>query len=96
MYVHRLNSLIGSMVASLEGIDVLVFTAGIGENAPLVRERVCCAFSFLGMNLDKVKNRQSSLEDQDLSLEESKVKVLLIHTQEAFEIASECKNKLSN
>ncbi len=96
IYIHRLNSFIGSMVASLKGMDVLVFTAGIGENTPLIRERVCDAFSFLGMRLDRVKNRRSSSKDRDLSLEESQVKVLLIHTQEAFEIASECKKKLSN
>lgn len=90
IYLHRLNACIGSMVAALQGIDVLVFTAGIGENAPLVRERVCNTFSFLEIELDKVKNEQASSEDRELSTSNSKVKVLLIHTQEAFQIACEC------
>ncbi len=94
IYLHRLNSLIGSMVASLRGLDVLIFTAGIGENAPLVREKVSETFSYLGLNLDTEKNRQISSDDRVLSTEYSKVKVLLIHTQEAFEIASECWKKL--
>ena len=90
LYMHRLNSLLGSMIASLQGIDTLVFTAGIGEHAPLVRERVCQNFEFLGVKLDKRKNRQPYKNDCDLSLESSIIKVLLIHTQEAFEIAREC------
>lgn len=87
VYMHRLNSLIGSMAASLGGLDVLVFTAGIGENAPLIRRRVCEAFSFLGVKLDQKKNGG---EDSILSAPSSAVKVLLIHTQESFEIAREC------
>ncbi len=93
IYIHRLNALIGSMVASLKGVDALVFTAGIGENASLIREKVCDSFSFLGVQLDLEKNRKISLEDRILSSEDSQVKVLLIHTQEAQEIALECFKK---
>ena len=84
VYMHRLNSLIGSMIGSLGGLDVLVFTAGIGENALLIRKRVCEAFAFLGIKLDEKKTGDI------LSLPSSQVKVLLIHTQESFEIAREC------
>ena len=94
IYLHRLSALIGSMVATLKGVDVLIFTAGIGENAPLIRKRICDQFSFLGLKLDEKKN-QGSLEDCDLSAPGSKIKVLLIHTQEAFEIARECWKKAS-
>ena len=87
IYVHRLTSLIGSMIASLEGIDALIFTAGIGENIPIIRERVSKAFSFLGITLNQNEN---SPHDQILSSPDSKVKVLLIHTQESFEIAKDC------
>lgn len=90
IYIHRLNALIGSMMAALKGIDVLVFTAGIGENASLVRERACDNFSFLNLHLDKKKNVKTSSEDGELSTPDSKVRVLLVHTQEAFEIAREC------
>lgn len=90
LYVHRLNSCIGSMIASLEGIDALIFTAGIGENAPEIRERACAAFAFLGLKLDLGKNRAKMPVDREISSASSRVKVLLIHTQEAFEIAREC------
>ncbi len=96
IYLHRLSGFIGSMVTSLNGMDVLVFTAGIGENAPLIRKRICKTFSFLGVNLDEKKNELSHQEDCALSLADSKVKVLLIHTNEAFEIARECWKKISN
>lgn len=90
VYIHRLNSLIGSMIASLQGLDALIFTAGIGENAPLVRERVCDTFSFLGIQLDKQKNQQNPKEDLELTTLDSNIKVFVIHTQESFEIAREC------
>lgn len=90
VYLHRLIALIGSMIASLQGIDALVFTAGIGENAPLVREKVCEAFSFIGLLLDREKNGAVSPQDKIISSSNSKIVVVLIHTQEAFEIAVEC------
>jgi len=90
IYLHRLNSLIGSMIASLQGIDALVFTAGIGENVPWIREKVCECFSFLGMKIDRSKNASPGSEDCLISDPYSKIKVLLIHTKEAFEIAKEC------
>lgn len=90
VYLHRLNALIGSMIASLSGTDALVFTAGIGENAPLIRKRVCDNFAFLGIKLDERKNALSHKEDCVLSLFDSSIKILLIHTREAFEIAREC------
>lgn len=92
VYLHRLVSSIGSMVASLGGLDVLVFTAGIGENASLIREEVCKRLAFLGIALGESK----TAGDRVLSAPSSKVKVLLIHTQEEFEIARECWKNLSN
>lgn len=87
VYVHRLVSAIGSMAASLSGLDTLVFTGGIGENASFIRKKVCERLSFLGVHLS---DSEEGKEDRDLSLSESRVKVLLIHTQEAFEMAREC------
>lgn len=86
VYLHRLVSMIGSMVASLGGLDVLVFTAGIGENAPFIRKQVCDRLAFLGIELDEPKIEG----DRILSSTLSKVKVLLIQSQEALEIAREC------
>lgn len=55
MFVHRLRSGIGSMLAAMNGIDALVFTAGIGENSPEVRVAACSHFGFLGLNIDMAK-----------------------------------------
>jgi len=89
VYVHSLRSHIGSMLASLGGLDALVFTAGVGENAPLVRERACAGFEFLGLKLDLDKNNQR-LRDVDIAAPDSAVRVLVIHTQEDWEIVREC------
>lgn len=95
LYVHRLNACIGSMIASLKGLDTLIFTAGIGENAPLIREMVSDNFAFLGLKLDKKKNQINSQEDRILSTKESKIKVVVIHTKEELKIAYECKESLN-
>jgi acetate kinase len=91
MYIYRIRSHIGSMLATLGGIgiDALVFTAGVGENAPLVRQKVCEGFEFIGLTLDKKKNSQS-LVDQNIATTDSLVQVLVIHTQEDWAIAQEC------
>ncbi|MGK7917309.1 MAG: acetate kinase [Prochloraceae cyanobacterium] len=89
LYIHRLRSSIGSMVASLGGLDALVFTAGIGENSALVREKACAGFEFLGLKLDRQKN-DSSPKDDDIATPDSAVRVLVINTEEDWAIASEC------
>ncbi|MDJ0717040.1 MAG: acetate kinase [Prochloraceae cyanobacterium] len=89
MYIHRLKACIGSMLASLGGLDVLVFTAGIGENAAIVREKACEGFEFLGLKLDKDKNNSSPV-DEDIAMSDSKVKILVLHTEEDWAIATEC------
>jgi acetate kinase len=91
VYVHSLRSHIGSMLASLGGLDALVFTAGVGENAPTVRAAACAGFEFLGLKLDLDKNNQRLL-DVDIAAPDSAVRVLVIHTQEDWEIARECWN----
>jgi len=88
VYVHRLTSMVGSMVASLEGIDVLIFTSGIGENASLISEEVCQCLLFLGIHVSS--HHQSTSVDSAISSPDSKIEVLVIHTQKAFEIAREC------
>ena len=92
IYVHRLVSMIGSMIATLGGIDALIFTGGIGENALAIRQQVCDSLAFLSIYLSK--HQSNSPEDRVLSSSDSKIKVLLIHTQEAFEIARECWQKM--
>jgi len=91
MYVHRLRSGIGAMVAGLGGIDALVFTAGVGENSPEIRAAVCDNFAFLGLRLDQGKNASSPV-DADISTPDAAVRVLVIHAQEDWMIARECWN----
>ena len=94
VYVHSLRSHIGSMLASLGGLDALVFTAGVGENNPSIRAAACANFEFLGLKLDLAKNNQQAI-DCDIASSESVIRVLVIHTQEDWEIARECWNILA-
>lgn len=89
MYVHRLRSGIGSMLASLEGLDALVFTAGVGEKSPGIRQAACEAFGFLGLKIDPAKNQQQPL-DEDIATADSTIRVLVIKTQEDWAIAQQC------
>ncbi|TMD01368.1 MAG: acetate kinase [Chloroflexi bacterium] len=89
IYVHRLRSFIGSMIAVLGGLDALVFAGGVGENDAEMRADVCAAFAFLGLHLDPQKNAQSP-SDQDIAAAESAVRVLIVSTQEDWSIAKEC------
>src|SRR6266851_3123315 len=88
IFVHRLQSSIGSMAASLGGVDILVFTAGIGENSPDVRRSTCEKLSFLGIQLDDEKN-SAAKPDVEISPSDAKVRVLVIRAQEDWAIAKE-------
>ncbi len=94
MFQHRLAGYIAMMAASLGGLDTLVFTAGIGENAPFVRQDACERLSFLGIAIDHRENNLTSSSPRIISSPLSKVTVCIIPTQEEFEIASQIKNAL--
>jgi acetate kinase len=89
IYVHRLQAGIGAMAAALGGIDVLVFTAGVGEHSPEVRAAACEKLGFLGVKLDSAKNSQSPA-DQEISTRDSTVRVLIVRAQEDWAIATAC------
>ena len=89
MFTHRLRSYIGAMLASLGGLDALVFAGGIGENAVEVRGAACEAFGFLGLKLDAGKNARSPA-DEDIAAEDSPIRVLIVRTQEDWAIAQDC------
>jgi acetate kinase len=89
IYVHRLQAGIGAMVAVLGGVDVLIFTAGVGENSVEVREAACKQLGFLGLTLDEAANAQRS-PDGDIATPDSAVRVLIIRAQEDWAIAREC------
>lgn len=89
LYIYRLRSCLGSMIAALEGIDVLTFTGGVGEHVPEVRARTCASFAFLGIALDEEHNANVR-GDQEISAVNSSVRVLVVHTEEDWEIARMC------
>jgi acetate kinase len=93
IFVHRLQTGIGAMIAALGGIDALVFTAGIGEHSSEVRAAACANFGFLNLKLDAEKGASTPSDlqaDQDISVPASKVRVLVIRAQEDWAIAKEC------
>jgi len=94
IYVHRLQSGIGAMIAVLGGVDALVFSAGVGENSPEVRAAACENLAFAGLKLDEEKNAQLP-PDADISAANSAVGVFVIHAQEDWMIARECWSLLS-
>ncbi len=89
MFTHRLRSCIGAMLSSLGGLDALVFAGGIGENAAAVRAAACEAFGFLNLELDMQKNAKSPA-DEDIAAQGSRVRVLIVRTQEDWAIAQDC------
>lgn len=86
IFDDRVRKFIGQYAATMDGVDVLVFTAGIGENAPERREAIVDGLSFLGAELDKEANNVRG-EERVISTPESKVKILLIPTDEELMIA---------
>ena len=89
IFVHRLQAGIAAMAASLGGIDVLVFTAGMGENSPEVRAAACEKLGFLSIELDGTKN-SGARADAEVSSVPSKTRVLVIRAQEDWAIALAC------
>jgi len=89
IYVHRLQAGIGAMIAVLGGIDVLVFSAGVGENSAEVRDAVCKQLGFLSLKLDDAANVQRT-PDADIATPDSAARVLIIRAQEDWAIAREC------
>jgi acetate kinase len=90
IYAYRIKKYIGAYVAVLNGLDAIVFTAGVGENDVLTRQRICQGMQFLGLHLDEEKNRMSSSATMEINSDVSPVKILVIPTNEELEIAKQC------
>jgi acetate kinase len=99
IYIHRLQSGIGAMIAVLGGIDALIFTAGVGENSAEVRAETCANLAFAGIRLDTTKNAANGKDatgsanargDRDISTTASPCRILVISAQEDWEIACDC------
>lgn len=88
IYTYKIRTQIGAYAAAMGGLDVIVFTAGIGENADMIREGCLKNLEFLGVYLDKERNKQNG-EIAEISKEGSKVKVFVIPTNEELMIAKE-------
>jgi acetate kinase len=89
MNAYRIKKYIGSYIAAMNGIDAIVFTAGIGENSSVIRKIVCEDMEFLGLNLDHKKNDIRGNAIRTINLPESKVKILVTPTNEELEIANQ-------
>lgn len=95
MFNYRIKKYIGSYSAVLGRVDCLVFTGGIGENDIKVRENSCSDLENLGISLDLKKNNQKAKEIIEISKKDSKVKILVIPTNEELEIALQVKSLIS-
>ena len=82
------------MISSLDRVDALVFTAGVGENSAPVRAAVCKSLEYFGVRLDKDKNARSPV-DEEISLPGSGIRIMVVHTDEQWEIAQECAKLLN-
>ena len=88
MFAYRVAKYVGSYAAAMNGVDAIAFTAGIGENVCLVREKVCEYLGYLGITLDKEANATRG-EEIEISTPDSKVKVYVVPTNEELAIARE-------
>ena len=89
IFEYSVKKYIGSYSAVMNGVDGIIFTAGVGENNPAVREGVLAGLDYLGVNFDVDKNNETRGEEVELSTETSKVKVYVIPTNEELEIANQ-------
>ena len=89
MYSHRIKKYIGSYAAIMGGVDVIVFTAGVGEHQWDVRLNSTSGLEFLGIKLDEEKNRKNNGEEEIISASDSRVKVVVVPTDEELMIASD-------
>ncbi len=96
VYCYRIKKYIGSYFAAMNGLDLLVFTGGVGENMPIMREQVCRDMEALGIRLDHETNAKFTSEIELLSTPDSRVTVLKVPTNEELMIALETQRLLTH
>lgn len=96
MNAYRIRKTIGAYTAALNGLDAIVFTAGIGENSSHMRKLVCADMDYFGIEIDDEKNQIRSREIREINKANSRAKVLVVPTDEEFEIASQVYHLLQN
>jgi acetate kinase len=89
MYEYRVKKYIGAYAAAMGGVDLLIFTGGVGENASESRENICKGLEFMGLIFDRNANAGVHGKELVISKKESKVTVMVVPTNEEFVIASE-------
>ena len=95
MNAYRIKKYIGSYTAVLNGLDAIVFTAGIGENSSFIRKLVCTDMNYFGLALDIEKNEIRSKQLREINLANAKTKILVIPTNEELEIANQVYDSLN-
>jgi len=95
VYVHRIRQTIGAMAATLDGVDALVFTAGVGERAVEIRKRVCENLNYLGLELDRRAN-ETCKPDADIATRASTARILVIATREDLTIMRETRRLIGS
>jgi acetate kinase len=87
IFSYRARKYIGAMMASMGGADAIIFTGGIGENAPDIRARICTGLEWAGVQIDDVRNQQTRGKLAEIGVEGSKLPVWVIPTDEELLIA---------
>jgi acetate kinase len=91
MFNYRIKKYIGSYAAAMGGVDILVFTGGIGENSEFIRSEVSQGLEFMGVEFDNELNKNARSIEKVISTASSKVKVLIVPTNEELVIAQDTK-----
>ncbi|NCD70013.1 acetate/propionate family kinase [Mucilaginibacter agri] len=94
MYAYRIKKFIGSYAAVLNGLDAIIFTAGVGENDAQVRQLTCDDMQYLGIYIDRDKNYTRQPGIREINIPNSPVKILVVPTNEELEIANQCYERL--
>ncbi|KRE54422.1 acetate/propionate family kinase [Paenibacillus sp. Soil522] len=92
MYTYRVKKYIGAYTAAMNGVDTIVFTAGVGENSVALRKAICEGISFLGIELDEERNAERRKDAREITTDSSRVKVLVVPTNEELLIARDTYN----
>ncbi len=96
VYCYRIKKYIGAYFAALESIDGLIFTGGVGENAPDIRHLCCRGLSKLDIEIDPQKNNTAGKEIREINSPDSEVTILVVPTNEELKIAQETKKVIES
>jgi len=95
LYAYRIKKFIGAYTAILNGLDAIIFTAGVGENDVAMRAAVCKNLEYLNVSFDEERNQEKSKKLREINTPNSKVKILVVPTNEEYEIAHQCYKMLT-